>query len=185
MLPSLKAKDWRSADAGKILFVGDLLEPFDVRAVERFLNRDMGHGGGRRRAVPVLVTGRAPDHVTGADFDDRAALALGPAAPGGDDQGLAERMGMPGAARAGLEGDAGAGDARRFGRRIQRIDANRAGEILFRPFLGGLRARLLLFYAGGVVRKRRDQQIWNDMKTPCRRCVSCPQDRQFSLGDNH
>ena len=46
--------------------------------------------------------------VAGADFLDGAARALRPAAAGGDDQRLAERMRVPGGARAGLEGDAGA-----------------------------------------------------------------------------
>ena len=52
--------------------------------------------------------GGEPDDVAGADFLDRAALALDPAAAGGDDQGLAQRMRVPGGARAGLERDAGA-----------------------------------------------------------------------------
>ena len=74
----------------------------------------MRHGGRRRGAVPVLLAGRKPDDVAGPDFLDRAALALRPAAAGGDDQGLAERMGVPGGAGAGLEGDAGAADAGRI-----------------------------------------------------------------------
>ena len=52
--------------------------------------------------------GREPDDVARPDFLDRAALALHPAAAGRDDQRLAQRMGVPGGARAGLEGDAGA-----------------------------------------------------------------------------
>ena len=80
--------------------------------------------------MPVLVAGRTPDDVAGADLDDRLAFALGPAAPGGDDQGLAERMGVPGRAGARLEGDIGRGRAGRRRRGVQRIDADRPGEIV-------------------------------------------------------
>ena len=102
---------------------------------------------GRRRAVPVLLAGREPDDVAGPDLLDRAALALRPAAAGGDDQRLAERMRVPGGARAGLEGDAGAADARRVRRLEQRIDAHRAGEPLRRSLAGRLRAASLDFHA--------------------------------------
>ena len=77
--------------------------------------------------------GREPDDVALLDFLDGAALALHPAAAGGDDQGLAQRVGVPGGAGAGLEGDARAADARRGGRLEQRIDAHGAGEIVGRP----------------------------------------------------
>ena len=66
----------------------------------------MGHGGGRRGTVPMLFARREPDDVAGPDLLDRAALALRPAAARGDDEGLAERMGVPGGARAGFERDA-------------------------------------------------------------------------------
>ena len=63
-----------------ILLVADLLHPFDRLAVERLLDGDMGHGGGRRGAVPVLLARREDDDVAGANLLDRAALALRPAA---------------------------------------------------------------------------------------------------------
>src|SRR5690242_19789696 len=56
-----------SCDA-EILFVGDVLHPRDRRAVQRFLDRDVGHGGLVGGAVPVLVVGWAPDHIARADF---------------------------------------------------------------------------------------------------------------------
>src|SRR6185437_11531805 len=96
----------------------------------------MGHRGGRRGAVPVLLARREPDHVTRPDFLDRAALALHPAEARGDDQGLAERMRMPGGPRTGLEEDDGAPDPGRIGRLEQRVDAYRAGEILGRSLAG-------------------------------------------------
>src|SRR3954466_7185441 len=72
----------------RILIVGDVLHPGDGRAVERFLDRDVGHCTGRGRAVPVLVVGRTPDDVAGADFDALFAFALGPASARDDDQRL-------------------------------------------------------------------------------------------------
>jgi hypothetical protein len=42
--------------------------------------------------VPVLFGGREPDHVTGADLLDWSAFALHPAASGGDNESLSERM---------------------------------------------------------------------------------------------
>ena len=98
-----------------ILLVADLLHPVDHLAVELFLNGDVGHGRGRRGAMPVLLAGREPDHVAGPDLLDRAALALHPAAAGRDDQRLPERMRVPGSASARLERDAGALDERRIG----------------------------------------------------------------------
>ncbi len=89
-------------------------------------------------AVPVLLARREPDHVAGADFLDRAAFALHPAAAGGDDQDLAERMRVPRGAGAGLEGDRLPAAARGVGRLEQRVDAHRAGEPLGRPFAGRL-----------------------------------------------
>ena len=74
----------------------------------------------------------------GPDFLDRAALALDPAAAGGDDQRLTERMRVPGGAGAGLERDAGAANAGRIGRAEQRIDADRAGELVRRSLAGRL-----------------------------------------------
>ena len=94
--------------------------------------------GRRRSAMPVLLPGREPDHVARPDLLDRSALALHPAAAGGDDQRLAQRMGVPRGARARLEGDAGAGDPGGIGRAEQRIDPHRAGETVLRTFAGGL-----------------------------------------------
>src|SRR4051794_31655205 len=86
-----------------ILLVGDMLHPCDVPAVLRLLDRNVRHALMRRRAVPMLVLGRAPQDVAGVEFEDRAAFDLSPADAFGDDQRLAERMGMPSGARAGLE----------------------------------------------------------------------------------
>ena len=84
--------------------------------------------------------GRKPDHVTLPDLLDGAALALHPAAAGGDDQRLPQRMRVPGGAGAGLERDARAADPRRVGRVEQRIDTHGAGEPVRRSFARRLRA---------------------------------------------
>src|SRR5262245_60625531 len=122
-----------------ILFVADLLQPLDGLAIEPFLNRDMRHRGRRRRTVPVFFSRREPDDVAGTDVFDRAAPALRAPAPSGDDQRLTERMGVPRGPGARLERDAGADRTRRIGRLKQRIDTDRAGEVLVRPLTGWLR----------------------------------------------
>src|SRR5262245_4785499 len=94
-----------------VLLIADLFQPVHGPALDRFLDGDMRHRRRRRCAVPVLLAGRKPDHVARPDLLDRAALALRPAAAERDDQGLAERMGMPGGASARLERYAGAADA--------------------------------------------------------------------------
>src|SRR5438034_11844731 len=113
----------------QIVLVGNLLQPGDDLAVPGFLDRDVGHGAGRRGAVPMLVLGRAPDDVAGADLDDRLALALGPAHAGGDEQGLAERMRVPWGARARLEAHNRPGEPRRRLALALRFDKAAPGEI--------------------------------------------------------
>src|SRR6266700_2814070 len=121
---------------GEIFFVGHLLHPGNIRSVHRFLDRDMRHGGGGRRAVPVLVAGRAPDHVAGADFDARLLLALRPAGARSDDEGLAKRMAVPCGPGAGLKGHDRSSDARWIRPLEHGIDANVTGEPVSRT-LGG------------------------------------------------
>ena len=88
------------------MFVADFFQPVDDFSVEGFLNGDVGHGGGGRSAVPVFFAGGEPDDVAGSDFLDGAAQALGAAAAGEDNQGLTQRMRVPGGAGAGFKGDA-------------------------------------------------------------------------------
>jgi hypothetical protein len=49
-------------------------------------------------SVPVLLAGREPDDVAGADLLDQAPLALAAAQAGDHDQRLAERVRVPGGA---------------------------------------------------------------------------------------
>ena len=86
----------------------------------------------------MLLTRRKPDHVTGPNLLDRPAPALRAAAAGGHDQGLAERVRVPGGPGAGLERDSGTGYACRIGGLENRVDADSAGEPLGRSFAGGL-----------------------------------------------
>ena len=80
------------------------------------LDGDVGHGGCRRGAVPVLLAGREGDDVAGANFLDSAALALRPAEPMVTMRIWPKRMRMPGGAGAGLERDRVASRARWRGR---------------------------------------------------------------------
>jgi hypothetical protein len=63
--------------------------------------------------VPMLLAGRTPDYVAGPDCCFGFAPTLRPAASGGDDQRLPERMGMPRRACAGFESNT---DPERAGR---------------------------------------------------------------------
>src|SRR5438093_277197 len=78
------------ARAGLVLLVGDLFHPVDRLALEAFHDGDVRHRRGRRGAVPMLLTRRAPDHVAGADSLDRASPALNQAAARRDDQDLTQ-----------------------------------------------------------------------------------------------
>ena len=122
---------------GPILLITDVFEPVDGFAVELFLDGDVSHRRRRGGAVPVFFAWREPDDVAGTDFFDGSVPTLGPAAAGGDDERLAERVRMPGGAGAWFEGDAGAGDAGRGGGVDEGIDADRAGE----PIGGALAGR--------------------------------------------
>src|SRR5438046_5570168 len=95
-----------SPDLLPVLLVGDLFHPVNHFAILLFLDGDVRHGRGWRGTMPMLLAGREPDHVTGVDFLNRSAFALGPAAARGDDESLTERMRMPCGPRARLEGNA-------------------------------------------------------------------------------
>src|SRR5579862_7507565 len=104
-----------------ILFVADFLHPLDYLAVFLFLNGDVRHGRARCGPMPVLFAWREPNHITRADFLDRPAPTLRPAAPGRYDESLTERMRVPCRPRAGLERHTGALHKRRIRRLKKRI----------------------------------------------------------------
>src|SRR5207302_11474014 len=77
-----------------VLLVAALLHPVHALAVEVFLNGEVCHGGGCRGAVPMLLTRRNPDYVTGPNLLDRPAPPLREARAGRHDQGLAQWVGV-------------------------------------------------------------------------------------------
>src|SRR5206468_3839301 len=121
-----------------ILFIAHLFHPVDGLPVESFLNGDMRHGRLGRGAMPMLLTRREPDHVTGSDLLDRPAPALGASTARRHDEGLAEWVRVPRRPGARLERDTGADHACRIGGVEQRINAHRAREVLRGTFRGGL-----------------------------------------------
>jgi hypothetical protein len=76
----------------------------------------------------VLFTRREPDDISGPDLLDWSTIALSPAAPGSDDQGLAQWMCMPGGPCAGFKRDDGSGDARGCLSLERRIDPHETRE---------------------------------------------------------
>src|SRR5882724_11368188 len=113
-----------------VLLVGNLLHPVDHPPILLFLNSDVRHGSGLSCAMPVLLAGREPDHVTGLDFLNRSTFALSPAAASRDDQSLAERMSVPCSSRAWLERNASPLNKSGIGCLKKRIDTNRPSEPL-------------------------------------------------------
>src|ERR1700722_14770058 len=85
-----------SPDSPSVLFVADVLHPIHRLAVQPFLNGDVRHGRRRRSPVPVLLSRREPDPISGVNLLDRAALPLHPSAAGRHNKRLPEGMGMPG-----------------------------------------------------------------------------------------
>ena len=72
--------------------------------------------------------GGAYNDIAGANLAFRAVFAFHPAAAGGDNQPLPERMGVPGRARARLERDERRRNVRSLGFRKERIDPDAPGE---------------------------------------------------------
>src|SRR5256885_4971742 len=107
-------------------------------AVELLLDGEMGHRIGWRCSVPVLDAGRCPHHVPRPDLLERTAPPLHATDPRRHDQGLTERMRVPRAPSERLEGHVRARGARRRVHGEERVDTDRAGEVLGGPLLRGL-----------------------------------------------
>jgi hypothetical protein len=88
-----------------IVFVADLFHPVDALAVQAFNDRNMRHSGRGGCAVPMLLTGWAPDDVARSDDSYGFSPALHEPATRRHDENLTERMRVPGGSSAGLEVD--------------------------------------------------------------------------------
>jgi hypothetical protein len=117
-----------------ILLVADLLHPVDDFAVELFLGCDVRHGRSRRSTMPMFLARRKPDHIAGPDFFDGATLALHSTATGSDNEGLAQRMGMPCSSGTRFKRDRRGSCPSRIVGLKQGIDTNRAGKPVSRTF---------------------------------------------------
>ena len=97
-------------------------------AIEIFLKREVAHGGLRTGAMPMLFIRRDPHRVAGPDFLNRTARQLHAADAGYNMQRLAERVGVPSRARAGLERHPRRAQTRRGRRLYDGILPNCSGE---------------------------------------------------------
>ena len=98
----------------KIFPVRHLLHPGHGSAVVGFMDGDMSHASMRRRAMPVLVFGGAPQDVARTKLQLRSTRNLGPANTLGHDQRLTRGVGVPRGTRTGLEVNDGPRNARRL-----------------------------------------------------------------------
>src|SRR5271157_5748387 len=99
-----------------------MFHPISGLAVDLFHNRDMCHGCGWRGAMPMLLPGGTPDYVSRTNFLNWPIPTLYTPAASGHDQGLTQRMDMPGVPSTGLECDTGARGARGIVWLEKRID---------------------------------------------------------------
>jgi hypothetical protein len=81
-IPSILA-EWliisalRGRPSAAVLYIADLFHPIDAFAVESLRDRDMTHGGGGGRPVPMLFADRNPDDVTRPNLTHaRAEMAV-------------------------------------------------------------------------------------------------------------
>lgn len=82
-----------------------MLHPFGSLAVECLGKSNVRHTHVLAGAMPMLGMGRDPDNITRPNLLNRTFPMLYEADTCGDDQRLAQRVGMPSRARARLEGN--------------------------------------------------------------------------------
>src|SRR5664279_517390 len=140
----VKHQDYASFAA--VLCVADLLHPIDNFPVQAFLDRDVRHCRGWRSAVPVLLRGREPYHISGPNLLHRSTFPLTSSASRRHDQRLPQRMRMPCRSCARLKCHARALYACRLRRLEQRIDPNRPREPIAWSLRRGLRSHYLDFH---------------------------------------
>src|SRR5436190_7937830 len=129
-----------------VLLLGNPLHPVNDLAVELFLDGDVRHGRGWRGAMPMLLAGRARDHVARSTDPDRPTPALHQSTARRDDERLTKGMRVPVTACAGLERDVGTARAGGTRRLEERVDAYGAREILGWPSSRRLRSIALEFH---------------------------------------
>src|SRR4051812_38776223 len=92
------------------------------------LHREVRHQACRCGTVPVVFPRLEEDAVAGAYDLDVAALALAEADAFGDPEGLAERVRVPGSARAGCEVDSRSAERGRLAGGGDCVDVDRSGS---------------------------------------------------------
>lgn len=131
-----------------VLFFTNFFHPVNGFAIELLLDGDMSHSGCGSGSMPMLFTGRKPDHITRPNFLYRFTIALSPAAASRDNQSLAQRMRVPCSPCAGLERNAGTLNTCR-GRCLKKwIDPYSASEPVRWPLTRGLRSNSSNFHFG-------------------------------------
>src|ERR1044071_2290167 len=98
----------------------------------------MSHSLGRGGAVPILFARGDPDDVAGPDFFFRTLLGLHPTVAGRDNERLAKWVRVPCGARAGLERDERAANARRDRALKWLLNAHRTGKVFCWALAKGL-----------------------------------------------
>lgn len=91
-----------------VLLVADFFQPIHRPVVLRFGKGDVRHRAVRRDAVPVFDAGWNLHHVARPHLFNRAAPALHAPDARSHDQGLSQRVRVPGGASARLKGDGSA-----------------------------------------------------------------------------
>src|SRR5882724_5647280 len=87
----------------------------------------------------MLLTGRNPNDIARMNLLNLIAPSLYEVRASSNDEGLADRMGMPSRPRTRLEGHVGGGHTGRCLRKKQGVNANRAREVVSITSHGGLR----------------------------------------------
>src|SRR5882724_10175638 len=112
----------------------------------------------------MLLTGRNPNDIARVNLLNLIAPSLYEARAGGNDEGLADRMGMPSRSRTRLEGHVGGGHTGRCLRKKQGVNANRARTVVRITSHGGLRTASrdddALLNELGVFRRRSWQSVY-------------------------
>src|SRR5579863_1404403 len=127
-----------SKSSGVVFLVANFFHPIDSLSIERLGDGDVRHCRSGCCAMPMLLTGFEPSHVTWTNLLNWSALSLHPSASIGDDQRLTEWMSMPCGTSTGLERHNPASDPRRCISLEHRIDSHCSGK----PIRGSLCRRL-------------------------------------------